>query len=363
MPAESYSVWVLEHDGPGSALWAHVAAWVSVVVSAPLAITAMTMIFLSAPDGRLLSRRWRVPAGIAIVGLGLYTAGLCTVSPTTFTVDAETTGPVTDGLTTVGIVLLALALVTSVACLGLRLRRATGEVRRQLLWLAASAVCLCASFLFLLGVQSATAERGWLVALPLFISYALLPLATAVAVLRHRLYDIEVIVNRAVAVGLATALVAVGYILLVVVIGSRVGPSDGGFWSSLLATAVVALAFQPLRGRVLQVADRIAYGADSTPYDSLADFSRRLGDSTDLRDLLPLVAHAAATAVGGRSATVRLCVQGGPDRSGELATWAPAWPSGTPRRPAGPRRGGRPRLGQRRRSGRAHTSGRRTPLC
>ena len=168
-------------------------------------------------------------------------------------------------------------------------------------------------------------EQGWLVALPLFISYVLLPIATAVAVLRHRLYDIEVIVNRAVAVGLATALVAVAYVLLVVVLGARLGPGDGGFWSSLLATAVVALAFQPLRSRVLRVADRLAYGADATPYDALAEFTRRLGETKDRRDLVPVVAHAAGTAVGGLQATARLSVPGGAD---QVATW-PAGPAPT----------------------------------
>jgi hypothetical protein len=322
MPAEAYSTWVLEHDGPGPALAGHLAAWVSVLFSAPLAITAITLIFLSAPDGRLLSRRWRAAAGTSVAGLLLYTAGLCTLSPSTYTVEAEDTGPVTSGLTSVGIVLVAVALAASVVCLGARLRRATGEVRRQLLWLSASAVTLCASFLFLLVMQAVvTEEQGWLVALPLFTSYALLPVATAVAVLRHRLYDIEVIVDRAVALALATGLVAVGYVLLVVVIGGRVGPGDGGVWQSLLATTVVALAFQPLRSRVLQVADRIAYGAGSSPYDALADFSRRLGDSADPRDLLPVVAHAAATAVGGLSATARLHLQGGPDRTA-------SWPTG-----------------------------------
>jgi signal transduction histidine kinase len=321
MPAESYSIWVLEHDGPGPALWAHVAAWVSVLLSAPLAITALTLIFLSAPDGRLLSRRWRVAAGAALTGLVLYWAGLCTLSPTTFSVDAADTGPVTSGLTSVGVVLLALALGASVVCLALRLRRDTGEVRRQLLWLAASGACLCVSLLFLLVLQAIVPrEQGWLVALPLFASYALLPIATAVAVLRHRLFDIEVIINRAVALGLATATVAVGYVLLVVVIGRRSGPADGGFWRSLLATAVVALAFQPLRSQVLRLADRIAYGVNATPYDALADFSRRLGESTDPRSLLPLVAEAASTAVGAQSVTARLCVAGGPDR---VADWPP----------------------------------------
>ena len=100
----------------------------------------------------------------------------------------------------------------------------------------------------------------------------------AVAVLRYRLYDVEVIINRAVVLGVAhrvrrdrlrrarrrsSA--------------SRSAAQTGGFWPSLLATAVVALAFQPLRRRVVRLADRLAYGSRAAPYEALSDFSRRLG--------------------------------------------------------------------------------------
>ena len=85
--------------------------------------------------------------------------------------------------------------------------------------------------------------------------------------------------------------------MVVVLVGLAVGGSTAGFWPSLLATAVVALAFQPLRRRVVRVADRLAFGAAAAPYEALADFSRRLGDSPDPADLLPAVADAAAQAV------------------------------------------------------------------
>ena len=83
---------------------------------------------------------------------------------------------------------------------------------------------------------------------------------------------------------------------------------------------MVALAFQPLRRRVVRVADRLAFGAAAAPYEALADFSRRLGDSPDPSDLLPAVAEAAAHAVNARRVIVVLHVEAGPDR---VATWPP----------------------------------------
>jgi signal transduction histidine kinase len=165
-------------------------------------------------------------------------------------------------------------------------------------------------------------EAGtWLAGLPLRLALLAVPICVAVAVLRHRLLEIDLIVNRALVLALATGLVAVGYVFIVVIMGLAVGGGAGGFWPSLFATALMALAFQPLRGRVVRVADRLAFGAAAVPYEALADFSRRLGDSPDPSDLLPAVADAAAHAVSASRVIVRLNVKAGPDR---IATWPPS---------------------------------------
>ena len=140
-------------------------------------------------------------------------------------------------------------------------------------------------------------EGTWLAGLPLRLAQLAVPLCVAVAVLRHRLLEIDLIVNRALMVALATGLAAIGYVFVVVVVGSAVGGGAGGFWPSLIATALVAMAFQPLRRRVVRLADRLAFGAAAAPYEALADFSRRLGDRPDPAALLPAVAEAAAHAV------------------------------------------------------------------
>jgi signal transduction histidine kinase len=316
---EGYSIWVLDHDGPGATLLGHLAAWLSLLFGGPLAIAAVTLICLIAPDGRLMSPRWRWPARGVVLGLALYVVGIFTTSPTRLDLSETSQGVLPSVFFSSGALLIGVSLVAAAVGLVLRLTRAEGEVRRQLLWVASSAGFIAAGFAFLLTMQAATGaqEQTLLTALPLFAGYLSFSICTAVAVLRHRLFDIDVIVNRALVVIVASGLVAIGYVVLVVGVGSAVGA--GGFWSSLLATAVVAAAFQPLRRRVVRVADRLAFGAAAAPYDALADFSRRLGESPDPSMLLAAFADAAGTAVNARSATARLPVPGGRDR---VETWA-----------------------------------------
>jgi signal transduction histidine kinase len=327
LAAEAYSSWVLEGDGPGSPYWAHVSAWAGPLFGWP-AFTALVMVFLISPDGHLLSPRWRWAARVTLAGLVLRTLGALTIPPGDFVEGSDyANGTLSTVLLTIGWILVAAGLIASVVSLAMRLRRARDDVRRQLLWIASAAVFLAFGVAFILVVPLIQngQELTWLAALPLRLAHLAVPLCVAVAVLRHRLLEIDLIVNRALLLALATGLVAVGYVLVVVVVGLAVGGNAGGFWPSLLATAVVAMAFQPLRRRVVRVADRLAFGAAAAPYEALADFSRRLGDSPDPSALLPAVAGAAARAVNASRAMVLLAVEGGPDR---LATWPPSGAKG-----------------------------------
>jgi hypothetical protein len=148
---------------------------------------------------------------------------------------------------------------------------------------------------------------NWLRVLPLHLGFVAVIASAGLAVLRYRLYDLDIVVNRAILVACAAAFVAAGYVLLVVGVGEllpeRVSDS---FWPSLLATAVVALAFQPLRVWAVQLADRIAYGPRAAPYEALATFARRLEGAPSPSDLLAQVAAAVGDAVGARQVTAVL---------------------------------------------------------
>ena len=322
LAADAYSTWVLDGDGPGSPHWAHVIAWASPLLGWP-AFIALIMVFLISPDGHLQSPRWRWAVWITVAGLGLHTLGTLTIRPGEFVYGQQygyrsISGP----LLAVGVMLVAAGLIASAVSMTLRLRRATDDERRQLLWIASAAVFLAFGVVVVLLVPRLQGEAGtWLAGLPLRLALLAVPICVAVAVLRHRLLQIDLIVNKALVLALATGLVALGYVFIVVLMGLAVGGGTGGFWPSLLATALMALAFQPLRRRVVRVADGLAFGAAAVPYEALADFSRRLGDSPDPSDLLPAVADAAAHAVSASRVIVRLNVKAGPDRT---ATWPPS---------------------------------------
>jgi signal transduction histidine kinase len=317
LACEAWSIWILSAGGLGSRHFGHVVGWFSALIGAPVAIGLFSFIFLTAPDGRLLSPRWRWAGWVIVAGVAFYCAGVLVVPPGQVVVNKDQDfGLLASLFTTIGILTLVVGLIACTVALVRRLRRSTGVLHQQLRWIAAAAAVIPFGLVWLLVMQGVRrhAEQQWLDSLPLLLSYVLFPISVAIAVLRHRLYDIDVIINRAVLLAVSTAFVAVGYIALVVLVG---GNADG-VWPSLLATAAVALAFQPLRSRAVRLADRLAYGPRAAPYEALAEFSRRLGDSPDPDTLLPAVADTAAHAVHARRVTVRLLVAGGPERVG---TW------------------------------------------
>ena len=321
LAADAYTLWVLEGGGPGSSSWAHVIDWGSPLLGWP-AFSALIMIFLISPTGKLASPGWRWALWTTLAGLALRTLGTLTMRPGDFDPAEQYDGfTLSSVLLTAGYLLVAAGLIASAVSLVLRLRTARDDERRQLLWIASSAVFLAIGVVVILAVPRIQGEEGtWVAALPLRVAQFAVPLCVAVAVLRHRLLQIDLIVNRALMVALATGLAAIGYVIVVVVVGSAVSGRAGAFWPSLIATAVVAMAFQPLRRRVVRLADRWAYGAAAAPYEALADFSRRLGERPDPASLLPAVAEAAARAVRATRGVAAVHVHGGPDR---VAVWPP----------------------------------------
>jgi hypothetical protein len=319
---EAYSVWVLTAAGPGSLSAGHVAGWISAVLGGQLSLAILAILFLLAPDGHLLSRRWRWAAVVTLAGLGFHTVGLLTIAPTRFDLDIDNVGPVGGLFFMAGLPLIIGGLIAAMVSVVRRLRRSVGVQRQQLRLIAASVGFLVAGFVCLAVVQLLNGGRQtWAASLPLFVAYFCMPIFFAVAVLRYRLYDIELIVSRAVVLTIGTAFAAIGYTGLVVAVTAIVNTRTNGFWLSLLATSLVALAFQPLRRQVVRLANRLAYGARAVPYEALSDFSRRLAETPSPQTLLSAVAEAAGRAVAARRSTAVLRVPG----SGAISH---SWPAG-----------------------------------
>src|SRR5258708_13567262 len=150
----------------------------------------------------------------------------------------------------------------------------------------------------------------------------------AVAILRYRLYDIDVVISRTLVYGSLAAFITVVYVGIVVGVGTLVG--SGGkpdLVLSIVATAIVAVAFQPVRERLQKVANRLIYGKRATPYEVLSQFSERVAETYAADEALPRMARVLAEGTGAEHATVWL------RRGAELhssATWPePASPNGS----------------------------------
>ena len=158
-------------------------------------------------------------------------------------------------------------------------------------------------------------------------SIALVPIAIGIAIFRYHLYDIDVVINKTLVYGLLAAFITGVYVAIVVGIGSLAQrgarPSLG---LSIVATAVVAVAFQPVRERVQRLANRLVYGRRATPYEVLADFAGRMAGAYAVEDLLPQMARILAEGTGAARADVWL-------RSGDTFHDGAVWPPGAPPQP------------------------------
>jgi hypothetical protein len=300
----------------------HLATWTGALLG-NVGLALIPALCLLAPDGRLLSRRWRPVLVLSLAGLPLHVAANATAAPTDL--DAAGRPLREDALTAVlgnawTLVLLA-SLVAGAVSLAVRLRRSGGEARAQLLWVVAPASTLAAGALALVAAQAVMSAQGtWvdgggvetLLYTLVYLGWAGLPVCAGIAVLRHRLFDIDVVVSRAVVLAVTTGFVAGAYVAVVVLLGGLLGGPAGGFWPSLSATAVAALAFQPLRRRVLRLADRLAYGRRAEPYQALADLTARLTRSPTPGQLLAVTAAAAGAALAAEHATATLHLAGAP---------------------------------------------------
>jgi signal transduction histidine kinase len=220
-----------------------------------------------------------------------------------------------------------LSVVTSAVAMFRRFRRASGEDRQRIAWLAYGSIVVAVLFLtaaigfFTVGAEDADPVMATVV-LPSLIVLALLiiPLVTGIAMLRHRLFEVELVVSRTVVYGALAAFVTLVYVGIVVGVGALVG-SRGNLLLSILATAVIALAFQPMRSRARHFANRLVYGKRSSPYEAMSEFAERVAGTYSLDEVLPRMALIAAEGTGAEVVEVWVLV-------GEGFRREASWPEG-----------------------------------
>jgi signal transduction histidine kinase len=167
----------------------------------------------------------------------------------------------------------------------IRIRRAEGDLVRQMRWLVYAVVLAIAVLLGGLAVSGSP--------VPGLLVLPLIPVACGAAILKRRLYDIDPVINRTLVVGALVALVTAGYVAIVLGVGSLVPAPTAVL--SLLATAVVAVAFEPLRRRMQKLADRLVYGHRATPYEALTQMVAAADHGS--AEVLDQVAETVARAV------------------------------------------------------------------
>ncbi|HEY8719407.1 sensor histidine kinase [Pengzhenrongella sp.] len=301
--------------GPG----AEASLWLANWVYPPALVPLFVGIALTFPDGHLPSRRWRGLAVLAValaLVLGVFGAvGQSTLVlgetqvPNPHAVTALTgIGPVV--MTASGVALLGCSLASTVSLL-MRWRRAGRQARQQIMWVVMAIVVLAASF----GLDASVAFLApslYPVIFP-FVQLApvVVPVAIAVAILRHQLFDIEALVNRALVYMILTVLLVSSYAVTATWVGATL-PESAGTLARVLATAVVAVAFAPLRDWLQRLIGGRLYGDRGRPYAAMTRLARQLQQPSAPDQVLVTLVTSAAQALRSSYAAIDLRDEPGP---------------------------------------------------
>jgi signal transduction histidine kinase len=246
------------------------------------------------PSGRLLSSRWRIVAWLGALWMVLGSLRLI-IEPgpldnMRFVINPFSIEKLASQLSwlslnaTLGVGLLIMGAAT--LSLILRYRRSGGEVRLQIKWVAYAAALMPLS-----GIVGQF--DGWFADLILFLIVLAFPVATWIAILRYRLYDIDLLINRTLVYGALTVCIVAVYALVVGAVGTLF-QTQGNWLITLIATGLVAVLFQPLRERWQQWVNQLLYGRRDEPFEVLASLGKRLEDTMSPETIYPTIVESVA---------------------------------------------------------------------
>jgi signal transduction histidine kinase len=297
---------------PGDRTWGNWLGWLFF-----LGIGFVVFVLLLFPTGSLPSRRWRPVAWAAGAGMAAWALGnafapvpIASGSANPIGV-AGPAGRVFGVLGRAGVLLIVAAGVAAIVSLVCRYRRAGSVEREQLKWLVYTGALIVVATLALIPVEAILGLSGNaatnLENATTSGAVALVPIAIGIAIFRYHLYDIDVVINKTLVYGSLAIFITGVYVAIVVGIGSLAQRgARPSLVLSIAATAVVAVAFQPVRERVQRLANRLVYGRRATPYEVLADFAGRMAGAYAAEDLLPRMARILAEGTGAARADVWL---------------------------------------------------------
>jgi hypothetical protein len=291
---------------PGSLPLAHLMAWPSTWMWLPGIALIIFFVPLYFPNGHLLSPRWRPVLWLALlfsVGFGVvfgafFPGEMDELSPG---VAGDVPGIVNplgiealrslDRVTQIEIilpVLLITIVLCSVASLVVRFRRSSGEERQQMKWLTYAAAAYFATLVLLMSLP---ADSAWYRAVDSLSTLVLagLPVAVGIAILKYRLYEIDLIINRTLVYGSLTLMLALiyfgGVATTQAIFGVLTGQEEQPQLAVVVSTLVIAALFMPLRRRIQSFIDRRFYRRKYDARKTLEAFSTKLRDETDLEAL------------------------------------------------------------------------------
>jgi hypothetical protein len=292
-----YAVYGLVID-PGSLPLARAMAWPATWLWAPGVLLVLVFLPLYFPDGRLLSPRWR-----PVVWLAIFLSGAAVVIwafypgkvgyfawDITNPLGLAALRPAIAGLEVVMAVLFLGILLSSVVSLVVRFRRSQGQERQQMKWLTYAAATVVGMVLLTTLLEAANlvflSEMAGLAA---DLLIAGIPVGVGIAVLRYRLYDIDVVINRTLVYGSLTALLALVYLGGVTatqtIFRTLTGEQEQPQLAIVVSTLIIAALFNPLRRRIQAFIDRRFYRSKYDARKTLEAFSAQLREETDLNAL------------------------------------------------------------------------------
>ena len=303
-------------------------------------IALLPLLFLLFPDGHPPSRRWRWAVRGLVGGTALSVVGFL-VAPGPFNaylvdgilyenpIGIDALGGVAPLVILVGALVALASAFSTVVAVRQRFKRAAGEERQQMRWLVFVA-SLAGGFFALQWIIGIAAELLFrdedapifelffaLTAITIVVG---VPTSYLVAIFRHGLWDLDVVVKKTLQYGVLVA--GFGLVLGIVVFLAPmlfIGVGGSVDVPTLAIAAVLAVGFTFVRSRARRWANRIVYGKRSTPYEVLSEFSGRVGETYSTEDVLPRMAQLLGEATGARTARVWL-------RIGDTMRLEAAWP-------------------------------------
>jgi signal transduction histidine kinase len=295
---------------PGALPQGDLVAWLYMSVAfGPFVALVALFLPLLFPNGQLASPGWRPVAWLAVAATVVFTFMLA-INPGPIDASlAEVSNPFAPAWATpvlpilnpLAIALMLASLAGAVAATIARFRRARGPEREQLKWFVLATALLVLALVtpaivdpagFTDPVNGSTLLSGVLLAL----AFPLLPVAVGIAILRHRLYDVDVIISRALVYGALTLCVVGLYIVVVGYLGTLFH-ARGNLLISLVATGLVAVLFQPLRERLQRAVNRLVFGERDDPYAVLSRLGQQLEAALAPDAVLPTIAQTVRDAL------------------------------------------------------------------